>query len=109
MGDQCRCLRHFVIVSVGLSVLADVAGLKNHRAQAQGVQPRAELEPWNRLPAQRDPALRTPWPSIGARLGGRDSPATNFVGVVRGLAHERHKKSENPRGLERVDLALASM
>jgi hypothetical protein len=46
------------------------------------------------VPLLEDPlpgALQLEIPSgeahVGARLGGRDSPAANFAGVVRGLAH----------------------
>ena len=71
IGQRDTRGNHFVIVGVGLGVLADVAALQNHCAQAQGVP--AACRPrrcWNRLPARRDPAAQTPLPPIRARLGG---------------------------------------
>ena len=80
---------HFVVVGVGLGVLADVAALQNHRAQAQGVQPRAELEAVG-TGFQHEEILR---PELLCRpleqgLEAEVFPAANFAGVVRGLAHE---------------------
>ena len=78
---------HFVIVGIGLGVLADVAALQNHRAQAQGVQPRAELEAVGTRFQQKE-ILR---PELLCRpseqgLEAEVFPAANFAGVVRGLA-----------------------
>ena len=80
---------HFVVVGVGLGVLANVAALQNHRAQAQGVQPRAELEAVG-TGFQHEEILR---PELLCRpleqgLEAEILPAANFAGVVRGLAHE---------------------
>ena len=80
---------HFVVVGVGLGVLADVAALQHHRAQAQGVQPRAELEAVG-TGFQQEEILR---PELLCRpseqgLEAEVFPAANFAGVVRGLAHE---------------------
>ena len=72
IGQRDTRGNHFVIVGVGLGVLADVAALQNHCAQAQGVPAACRLRScWNRLPARRDPAARTPLPPIRARLGGQ--------------------------------------
>jgi hypothetical protein len=94
---------HFVVVGVALGVLANVAALQNHRAQAQGVQPRAELEAVG-TGFQHEEILR---PELLCRpleqaLEAEVFPAANFAGVVRGLAHQ-HRCSECVRVAVQAD------
>jgi hypothetical protein len=94
---------HFVVVGVGLGVLANVAALQNHRAQAQGVQSRAELEAVG-TGFQQEEILR---PELLCRpleqgLEAEVFPAAKFAGVVRGLAHE-HRCGESVRMAVQAD------
>jgi hypothetical protein len=80
---------HFVNVGVGLGVLANMAALQNHCAQAQCVQPGGELEAVG-TGFQQEEILR---PELLCRplkqgLEAEIFPAANFASVVRGLANE---------------------
>ena len=81
--------RHFVVVGVGLGVLANMAALQNHRAQAQRVQSRAELEAVG-AGFQHEEILRPELLCRPLEQGWEAEilSAANFAGIVRGLAHE---------------------
>ena len=103
IDQRDACGSHFVIVGVGLGVLADVAALQNHRAQAQGVQARAELEAVG-TGFQHEEILR---PELLCRpveqgLEAEVFPAANFASIVRGLAHE-HRCGECVRVAVQAD------
>ena len=80
---------HFIIVGVALGVLANMAALQNHCAQAQGVQPRADLEAVG-TGFQQEEILRPKLlcPALEQGLEAEILPAANFAGVVRGLANK---------------------